>query len=738
MSKIIFSGGASNKQIYSGTLPVSVYIIYALYITCCTYIDAIGYLLEFELFPWITGMVITLLIIVFFYKKIVFQFRYNKVHKLFWLYASILLLLTFIRSVYPDVSYDTYNYQLLAQDRFMGGFTGGLAPGNFQYYGFALGSRMFYPFRELLGYRLGTMLTGGALCLTMYQLVEILSKLVGRRLKVLREESKSKLGKVFRTFLREEFISFVIIFIPEAFVTLSGYYVEILMFPLILEGCYLLMFEESENNTLKVWFAMIVGLLFAMKMTTIVYVVPMLLLFLWRNRKTISVKLFFLCFIIAIIPILPYVTINWIELKNPIFPYFNSIFKSPFFSIDTDFKDQRWGPMNMKELILWPLYTIFKPEYRQLEIPRRWTGDFFCGFVVWIICLFRNIGNFVNKKYVEWPRFSLCIICGISFWTWAATTGVSRYYMHGFLLFSILAWDYIVNRLYNALGIKNIIAILFSLGFSIQVFVVLDDFNNGREFGFRDIEIESFKEQLPFLFIDKTENETVDIEIDAFLQQDYMSGLAYMSNSTVPIYRCDYFYKYKEVMDPEIATSLGDEIETLLNQSVYTVEPLRLLSAEFFDVLNDRGIYAESITSVSSNIAQEVNSRMLVKLKPLENKTNCLYNTPLDMPELTADILEISAYVFFSEARGWLNDKENFLRITAVNDEQKEVVFFGELNEDSVLHVHFTVDFAKYNKIPKLVWEWVNAEGVIQENWLYKMNILNPTINGKVLTLNIE
>ena len=44
-----------------------------------------------------------------------------------------------------------------------------------------------------------------------------------------------------------------------------------------------------------------------------------------------------------VFPLIPYLVYNFTQTNNPIFPYFNNFFNSPFFLLGY-WKDERWGP----------------------------------------------------------------------------------------------------------------------------------------------------------------------------------------------------------------------------------------------------------------------------------------------------------------------------------------------------------------------------------------------------------
>ena len=92
--------------------------------------------------------------------------------------AGSLFILAFfaVKGFAPDQSYDTQNYHLLSQ---IPGFVDNLhyhvMPGRFQMFGFRLGDRLFYPFRVLLGLRMGTLLNALAMLVIYRQVTVFLS-----------------------------------------------------------------------------------------------------------------------------------------------------------------------------------------------------------------------------------------------------------------------------------------------------------------------------------------------------------------------------------------------------------------------------------------------------------------------------------------------------------------------------------------------------------------------------------
>ena len=285
----------------------------------------------------------------------------------FFIAGSLFILAFFsVKGFAPDQSYDTQNYHLLSQ---IPGFVDNLhyhvIPGRFQMFGFRLGDRMFYPFRAILGLRMGTMLNTLAM-LVIYRQVTVFLSMEADRL-----ERKCSWSKHLAPVL-----AFLIVSRLELIQESGSYMVELLALPFLLEMVFLLLrgLDEAKREREAVLFCLFGGILFCLKMTNIVYLVPLVLLYLWKIRKYLTPKLFLGCLVTGVIPVSVYLIYNGIAMKNPVYPYYNSLFHSPYFG-ETDFKDPRWGPSNIKEFLLWAYSMIRHPDYRLSEIPAKYNLD---------------------------------------------------------------------------------------------------------------------------------------------------------------------------------------------------------------------------------------------------------------------------------------------------------------------------------------------------------------------------
>ncbi len=122
--------------------------------------------------------------------------------------------------------------------------------------------------------------------------------------------------------------------------------------PVILLGILFLM--RSIDSSFSVNFLIIsgvfFGMAFALKLTNIIYVVTAFVCLSYfafinsRNLRVTLSKIFYHCagVLLGILPIIPWWIYVYSKTRNPFFPYYNSIFKSPYYPVES-FRDSRWN-----------------------------------------------------------------------------------------------------------------------------------------------------------------------------------------------------------------------------------------------------------------------------------------------------------------------------------------------------------------------------------------------------------
>jgi hypothetical protein len=359
----------------------------------------------------------------------------------FWLVVALPLLLVYaFRAPFPDVSFDVLNYRLLHAERSLRGAL--FAPGD------------FFPtpapynpapdtvtglFRLALGYRLGT-------------IVNLLALLWAAR----------AADKILRPFVARAWTRAVCVLLAalaeQLLFEVNNYMVDLLALPLLMEATHLALrvgeAEDSHTNKPEdsradrsedsraddseepraddsgnsrapyVHGALLLGACAALKLTNVVVLTPLVLVFAYRAmfgaRRLASGRLastLACCFVAFVAPLLPFTVYLWRLTGNPFFPLANSFFKSPYWPTGGGW-DARWGPTNFYETLAWPVLAVFEPE--RLSELAVYSGRLSIGFVVALV------GLILCRRDARAHTLCLLVVTGSLLWS-AAGMGYSRY-----------------------------------------------------------------------------------------------------------------------------------------------------------------------------------------------------------------------------------------------------------------------------------------------------------------------
>lgn len=545
-----------------------------------------------------------------------FEWDHAGVSPLFIVGSLFILAFFSVKGFAPDQSYDTQNYHLLSQ---IPGFVDNLhyhvIPGRFQMFGFRLGDRMFYPFRALLGLRMGTLLNALAMLVIYRQVTVFLSMEAGRL------ERKCSWSKHLAPVL-----AFLIVSRLELIQESGSYMVELLALPFLLEMVFLLLrgLDEAKWEREAVLFCLFGGMLFCLKMTNIVYLVPLVLLYLWKIRKYLTPKLFLGCLVTGVIPVSVYLIYNGIAMKNPVYPYYNSLFHSPYFG-EMDFKDPRWGPSNIKEFLLWAYSMIRHPDYRLSEIPAKYNLDLALMYLG-----AAGAGLCWIWKRVSSRTGTLFLLYAASFILWAATTGHSRYFMGGLLFAGMLCGCLVLQGMASIsprLTGGVVFAIMFIVVYAGRAYDAYTCVWNGGEWAMRAVSRESIRSNLPYVFHDHqlfTPEERSKID-RIFLTWSDVGSYARLAGEDVPVWnRYSIVNELSEQKDAYI-----DEIEAAMEagEGVYDMIPQGLETLEsYLEWMNEAGWYVHDM-EYQETILQGVQSFTLAGLEMAHGRENCWYRT---------------------------------------------------------------------------------------------------------------
>lgn len=423
------------------------YVVYMLWIVAIEWINFIPKVL-FEInIPFGIAEICAAIVILGLWLKIRWLVSFDKKIRIEVLLGILLILsVGFVFSVYPDGSFDTYNYHLIAQNpQFENYFIEDFGYGNFQVWGFRLCDRMFYYFRKLLGFRLGTMLNAIALALS-YEQVYLLLDFWNKK----NSRATEKNSIVTKVLCNKMLWALAIIFPLDAVMMLGTYYIDVIVMPIGINILRQIIEKADDEISSKniYTFALLCGLWIGGKLTNVVYVFPCVFAFVILHAKNFRVKEWLISVVLGICCYAQYLIWNFKCTRNPFFPYYNTIFKSPYYPL-SDFKDTRWGGQTVFEKAFWVIYAVFKPEYRQCEIPDTHVLMLALGLLSTIALFILVIAKFVKIKHID--RQNSCFICItiVSAFLWGFTTGYSRYFVLGKVYFGIIAFV-IVNRICHA------------------------------------------------------------------------------------------------------------------------------------------------------------------------------------------------------------------------------------------------------------------------------------------------
>lgn len=274
----------------------------------------------------------------------------------FIVFALLIPLALFLnRFLIPDVSYDSLNYHLFLGQR-------GVDKQNIPFEFYPTGMHNFSPILEVpgylitkfFGYRIGSISSLIFLYLSIFILYKIF-RLYEPKLKIL-----DKWWLTF--FFVSSFLSF------EAFLQIATFYVDIEVAFLSLASLYfLLKYEKLFCFSDLIFSAVFLGVLFLGKLTGAYFLVTYfiyLAYILIRNPKIKWKQKFLNYFLTGLMVIsfsLPFWYKNFLNTRNPVYPYYNNIFKSNLYPI-VYFTQDKSGPDNNFEKIFWGVVSIKKPE----------------------------------------------------------------------------------------------------------------------------------------------------------------------------------------------------------------------------------------------------------------------------------------------------------------------------------------------------------------------------------------
>lgn len=533
-------------------------------------------------------------------------------------------------------------------------------------------------------------------------------------------------GIVSKIFRSRALWAFMIIMVQDAVLMIGTYYVDILALPLGLEVLnHLLRASEKEPDKKNIYyFALLNGIWFAFKMTNIVFVVPCIMIYIVMVRKKLSVKIVSVSGIFAALPCSVYLVYNFVSTGNPVFPYFNAIFKSEYFN-SISFKDQNWGGTNLFEKVFWLIYLIFKPEYRQSEIPGKYNFVLILGFFGLLLVCVMAVIRCVKKNYHIDKIDIVVVLLLSSALLWSFSTGYGRYFLFGMMLLGILAYYLILNMAVNR--IAGVISVVLTITVAEQTGMTLATFYSGQEWSWNEWTEDAFIEQYSSILGDKFFSQAENMDIDMFFLTDsYYSGYAEMLNPSVYTYNAAYTTWWLD--DDSVAMEALKQHEELLDGNVYDFRKRVLTDIdEYVDNVNSYGMAIESMDIYDSDIGNCV----LVKMDNSDEQENIVLFSDEEIIIEGNKALENGTLNFIcGRVYEWERSPKHEIVISKIDGGDREEVFRREI--DNVEIENYQVNLGKMEKDTSIHIEFYDLAGnQINKQETNKYFILNPVLTKK-------
>ncbi len=702
------------EKIEIGSKWFCIYFVYILLIWGFEAADCLCYAVGIPQTSLISRILIIVLYMFIFWKgRAYFTIKKQDFHFKILIGLFVIIVIGLLKSVYPDTATDTYNYHLIAQNPgFVNYFTEHFGKGNFQVWGFRLPDRLFTIFRRLLGYRYGTLLNTWILMLSYFQLNELL--------KTYSDSFTEKKSVILKVFGSTELWALIIMLIHYNLLDIATYYVDLLAFPIgfeILRKLFDSLVHEQSIGDIY-YMALLNGMWVAFKLTNIVYVIPCLILYIVLIRGQLTPVRVLLSGVFSVVPCSIYLIVNFISTGNPIFPYFNRIFQSPYFTTG-NFKDVRWGGQNFFEKIVWIVYMAFRPEYRQSEIYDKYTFIFKLGIIATVFLCIRSVICILKKgRKIGISELFVFLLISSSL-LWGFTTGYSRYYMFGMILLGMSAY-FMLNYLKFWKILKPVILVI-TINAILQTGFCIKDFFQGEEWAWRKWTLDSFFEQCTQVLKDQNFSETKVKDIDMF----FMTGLTGIAEMLDPqIYTYSAIYEgYLE--DKNIARDALRENEELFLGNVYDVIGRTLNTIEeYVDCLNALGMQIEEFHLLETVIGKQE----LVKIAKRGKNLNVVYlgeNVEIKCP----DELDHGEILFMC---GRTYDWEGSPGYKIVVKKQKgsyiETIYEGCVDYKEI--ISYQIELGNVDRETRIQIEFYDMQGnpIDFQNEINKVFVLNPCL----------
>ncbi len=553
--------------------------------------DLISIILNKYIFDLIIGLIFIIIVNIIFLKKIDLKNRFNKTDLVYFVILSAIMVVTL---PYPDRSFDSFNYHLfLQQNSFVDKINYNFLPSSeIQTFTYAFADRVFYIFRFLSSYRLGLILNYILLIAIYYEVKDIIKNI-----------TKEKNSLIVSLLSIPAVITLSLIDI------LDSYYIDLLSLTVLIILFKNVMYvKDNENVEIKyLFYSLMFGFCFITKISNAFFLIVLFIIYLINNlnnfKKALNLKNVCILLFGLLITITPYMLYTYLQTGNPVFPFYNTIFKSEYYSV-SDWMDTRFGPQNIKQALFWPLYILKYPE-KACDISI--VEPIWCyGWIMSIIIVGYYAVKKILKKKTNNELLILAIINIIMNLVWSKfVLGYTRY---GFITL-VLSISIMYISLYYSIKNKKyiLVGVLFVLLINNYQYDFSHFFNKHEEWIYHNYysyeHNKEYRKNLKNLF---ARGEHIDLEEGSVWGVIYSnSGLLSILNFDIPIVNISRGNATEK--DIEIKNNILDNAS-----HIYTAIDI-VDFQNFFDSLQKTEYGIENVkTIINSKIIKNNNSKIYV------------------------------------------------------------------------------------------------------------------------------
>lgn len=375
-------------------------------------------------------------------------------------FIVIILLLGFYKCIYPDTSHDVMTYHILNQEPIWSTFDH-----SFFYYqiSFPFADRLFYLFRMLGGYRLGTLANALLLIVIFHQLKRVLIRL-------LTETGIKASRKRLHTLISVS--CFAVLLLEAVLMELGTYMTDLVSIPLALELIYQIIEikEEKISFSKMAYFSSCLAFIFLCKLTGAIIVTVLLAIYLVLVRRSMNRFKFIGSLFIALLVILPFILFNMYLYGVPLYSA-SSLFGS--YAAGNGSGDLRFGGENLFQKIFWPVYmTQYPSSGRHMELIDMPNYYPLTGIIVIAFELCRRGKSVFNK---EIKIISIAVI--LNFYIWSFAGGPDRYKLINLFLFGLIISYTMITYLFSKQRVKALLlgAVLLIQSLGSLYFVLINN-----------------------------------------------------------------------------------------------------------------------------------------------------------------------------------------------------------------------------------------------------------------------